>query len=287
MPSSASPFAHPRVVDALGIPRLGPGGDDAPIRLLRTSNVGDDRMRRRGAFERAGSWWVRRSIGFDFDGLGGNLPRFAARSLVPEIVDLIPSSSWFSSLANLLARKSWDELRSPLVDHHGGCQDCGHGARLEAHEAWSYDEETGIQTLRGILVLCHWCHETRHLGFARRMGRFDVVFERLRLVNRLSLEETADYLAIVDSDWRRRSTLEWQLRLPLPEGMVLRLRPGVHHEGDGWLVQEASERRPECATRLIDVGIGLLDGDVVVVGAARTEIEQAYGSSCESDVSSD
>jgi hypothetical protein len=267
-----------RVVDGLGIPSVD-ASTRVPIRLLRLDDAHPDLLRAAGAVRRADWWWAPRTARFDFEGLADHLPRMARRALVPEIVDLIPASSWFSSLANLLTRSSWDDLRTPFVDHHGGCEDCGHGARLEAHERWSYDEVAGIQTLEGIVVLCHWCHETRHLGFARRMGRFDTVFARLCRINRIAQWERGRYLDAVESAWMRRSRWQWQLRIPLPEDVMLTLRPDVRHEGDGWLVRDATDGKPASATRVIDVGVGEMGGRVVLVGVGRQRMADAYHSS--------
>src|SRR3546814_2341614 len=48
------------------------------------------------------------------------LPRFARRGLVPEIVDLIPETSWCASLANILAPASWKLLRDAATIYAGG-----------------------------------------------------------------------------------------------------------------------------------------------------------------------
>lgn len=279
-------MTRPRIVDAWGIPDV-VGGASAPIRMLRVSDRGAPTILRHGGYERDGSWWMARRDGFPFDHVERHLPRAARRSLVPEIVDLIPASSWFASLANLLSRDSWQSLRLPLVDHHEGCQDCGHGSRLEAHEAWSYDESQGIQTLDGILVLCRFCHETRHLGRARAMGRFDEVFGRLCRINRIMPEERGSYLHRVSSLWEMRSRIAWELRLPIPEDMILELRPSVRHAGDGWLVMPATPTRGETSARVIDVGVGEMNGRVVLVGLSPSRIAAAYGSSDPSCISSE
>jgi hypothetical protein len=273
-------LSSPREVEASRIPLIGPARD--MVRLLRTRGISPERLCEWGAHREDGRWWRMRSEDFPFDALDAHLPRAARRSIVPEVVDLIPSSSWFASLANLLRRDSWDDLRRPLVAHHGGCQDCGDDRRLEAHESWSYDDVAAVQTLDGILVLCRACHETRHLGRAKVTGRFDQAFGRLCTVNRIRDDERMAYIARVSSTWRARSAREWQLRLPLPEGLSLRLRPSVRHEGDGWLVMPPSAGAPGACTRVVDVGVGQTAEGVVLVGVSDGALSDAYGSSISS-----
>ena len=117
------------------------------------------------------------------------------------------------------------------------------------------------------------------------MGRFDGVFDRLCLINRIEKHERQAYLDLISSTWSRRSALEWQLRLSIPEGMVLKLKPSIHHEGDGWLVMPKTAQRDEIASRVIDIGIGEDRGSVILVGLSNAEIAGAYSlpnSSCNS-----
>lgn len=266
-----------RSIDADGVRVLGPRPD--MVRLLRTSHTPPAHLSGHGSHYESGSWWRMRTDDFPFDGLDPHLPRTARRSITPELVDLIPSSSWFASLANLLRRSSWDELRDPLVAYHGGCQDCGDDRRLEAHESWSYDDVAAVQTLDGILILCRACHETRHLGRAKIIGRFDQAFGRLCSINRIRDHERSAYLARVSATWRARSEREWQLRLPLHEGLHLRLRPSVRHDGDGWLVMPATSNSPGAQTRVVDVGIGETSSGVVLVGISADALSHAYETS--------
>src|SRR3546814_17266667 len=73
------------------------------------------------------------------------LPQFARRSIVPNVVDLIPETSWCSSLANMLSTRSWKLLRDVVIARVGGCEDCGSRANTECHELWSYDEDLAVQ----------------------------------------------------------------------------------------------------------------------------------------------
>lgn len=272
---STSFLIDPRTVDAWQIPDV-VGGRFSPIRLLRVEETDCQTIEDHGGYLSNGSWWMDRRDSFPFEAIDHHLPRSALRSLVPELVDLIPSSSWFASLANLLSPSSWNELKAPYLSYQKGCQDCGHGNRLEAHEAWSYDEVNAIQTLDGIIILCRFCHDTRHLGRARLMGKFDDVFRRLCKINRIGVRERNLFFDVISENWERRSLQSWQLNIPLGFDTMVYLKPSIVHAGDGWLVMPATDRRKEMVTRIINVGIGTHRGKLVLVGLSESEIRAAY-----------
>lgn len=253
-------------------------GLPVPVRLLRARAVNARYLESCGAVKLNEGWVRHRTEDFPFERLDHFLPRMARRTLTPEIVDLIPATSWFASLANLLTRTSWEVLRAPLVAHHGGCEDCGGGTSLEAHENWlyePYDEDSGVQSLSGIVVLCKVCHETRHLGLARMRGRFGLAFSRLCAVNRISTLEAPVYLREIESRWEIRSDMEWALDLRLPAGMRLDVRPSVIHAGDGWLMGRTAKE--EVAVRVVDVGVEETAGRVTLVGLTKEQLAQAHG----------
>lgn len=248
-------FSSPRRRDANELPALAGWSARAPIRLISTHLLSPETMLEAGARWTGDDWIAPRDKRVDLDVLRPVLPRVAHRELVPEIVDLIPSSSWFSSLANILAPHSWRKISKKTAEARGGCMDCGSAIRPEAHEIWEYDEDQGVQTLTGILCLCSWCHETRHLGRARVMGNFDRAFARLSAINRLSAHEERFYINAVEDRWSHRSTLPWMLDLNLSEGVELKLASKIIYLGDGWMRRPADEKRPETVFRLVNVGI--------------------------------
>lgn len=248
-------FSSPRRRDANELPALAGWSIHAPIRLISTHLMTDEAMLEAGAKWTGEEWIAPRQKHVDLVALQPVLPRAAHREIVPELVDLIPSSSWFSSLANILAPYSWRKISKKTAEVRGGCMDCGSPVRPEAHEIWEYDDEQGIQTLTGILCLCSWCHETRHLGRARVMGNFNRAFARLSAINRLSAHEERPYINAVEDLWTRRSAQPWMLDLNLNEGVEIKLAPKIIYLGDGWMQRPADEKRPETVFRLVNVGI--------------------------------
>ena len=139
--------------------------------------------------------------------------------------DLIPSTSWGASLANMLTSGAWEILRKEAKIRAGGCCElCGakesSKSSLEAHEMWNYqilDREFGRQKLEGIIAVCKTCHLCFHLGFVSVRGFESWVHPRIKKLNQWSEEEFAVYCRHIFKRWERHSQFEWILDL---EGWV-------------------------------------------------------------------
>ncbi|WP_429036468.1 hypothetical protein [Aeromonas media] len=142
----------------------------------------------------------------------------------PVIGELIPRSSWGSSLANLLTKTSWDKLRHPIIEKHSNsCQACGTKKNtLDVHEVWNYEFLSddndkplnwGIQHLEGLVCVCKECHEMFHLGLAYSNNRLDEVMERLRAINGWTPTAAQKYCNEVFDRWDEASKIHWILDL--------------------------------------------------------------------------
>lgn len=81
-------------------------------------------------------------------------------------VQLIPKSSWFKNLRNVLPREEWDKLRKETYAAYGYyCAACRTKGKLHAHEVWKFDLRTMKQTLVKLVALCELCHSFEHFGF--------------------------------------------------------------------------------------------------------------------------
>src|SRR4051812_32950254 len=134
-------------------------------------------------------------------------------------VDLVPSTCWFTNVRSCVDPGQWDALRSMVYRRAGQqCEICGADrgqgrARLEAHERWSYDDASSVQTLRRLIALCWSCHRATHYGFAEVSGTANLAIAHLRAVNGWS---AADAQAHIDSAfelWNHRSARVWHLDL--------------------------------------------------------------------------
>jgi hypothetical protein len=110
-------------------------------------------------------------------------------------IEPIPEGSWLASLANLLPPGQWDRIRRSVYQRASyRCQLCGKEGMLHCHEVWQYNEETGIQWLRGFAALCRDCHDVKHILFNRDIARHKELINHFIAVNRISPEEAEAYL---------------------------------------------------------------------------------------------
>jgi hypothetical protein len=173
----------------------------------------------------------------------------SARKVV--VGDLIPYTSWGSSLANLLTRESWNKLRRPLISAHNNvCELCGSRLNsLDVHEVWSYTfpkatqkrkQETqtpfGIQTLEGLMAICNDCHRCFHLGRELSMGTLDETLQRLSALNNWATHEINHYYDTIAKRWELTSQINWHLDLGIlnhPDGHLEVKTPWEIHPKDG------------------------------------------------------
>lgn len=152
--------------------------------------------------------------------------------------DLIPATSWGSSLANLLTKTNWQAFRLKVIERNSGvCECCGKlvGSSLEAHEIWSYsdlatDDELkelgdseavfGTQTLMGFLGLCAECHICYHLGLADLKGVLDQSLERIAIINGWSDEAVDGYYQELFARHEILSRHYWALNLSIVSDYV-------------------------------------------------------------------
>jgi len=130
--------------------------------------------------------------------------------------DMLPTTTWEANLRSLFSETEWDRLRKFCYQAAGNtCVACGSRGEphVEAHEAWKFDEKTGVQALRGLLCLCPTCHKAKHLGYANRIGRLDQVYERLQWLNDWDAKVLTTELEKVEKRQIELSKRAWTLDL--------------------------------------------------------------------------
>lgn len=204
------------------------------------------RLRLSGAErDEGGSVFVRYGATIDFSTLDKVLPFAARQIIVPVLGDLIPATSWGSSLANLLTVHSWDALRQRTFVKTGfRCETCGTDQDLECHELWEYheplpeylaQESCGVQQLIRLMALCSDCHETHHLGLANSRGRGKIVTDRIRAYNRWNAAELEKYCGFLDDRYIRRCECAWLLDVSCVAPAPLVVREKWQIQDDGFL----------------------------------------------------
>lgn len=197
--------------------------------------------------------------------------------------DLIPVTSFGSSLANLLTRASWDKLRHPLIEaNHNICQCCGQWRKsLDVHEIWGYDfppEEDiakgeanaqsdddvitvciGLQRLEGLMGLCKDCHACFHVGRANVHGNLDGeggVGDRIRALNNWDDDTLQRYLNAVFERGRQASRLYWVLDFS-----------GISHPDGGLTVDNKWRLSPHGGGMLVTENPHIGESNTAILGA--------------------
>ena len=163
------------------------------------------------------------------------LDRWAARPPVPDLlpgedrtfgaglfVDLVPRSCWFTNVRSCVTEQDWERLRRPIPRRAGHrCEACGDGEdratgrRLEVHERWHYNNDTGVQALRRLICLCSPCHLVTHFGYANVTGRTDEAFAHLCRVNDWDQSRAYAHVYASENLWTERSARVWTLDLTM------------------------------------------------------------------------
>ena len=142
--------------------------------------------------------------------------------------ELVPKTSWGNNMRSAFPEATWDSIRKGIyAEYSYHCGICRAGGQLDCHEIWEYDDQTHIQTLRGFIALCEWCHHVKHIGLAgvrARQGKLDFErvighFMRVNECDRLVFE---DHHCQAREQWRERSQHPWRVNLGEYESMVTR-----------------------------------------------------------------
>jgi len=157
---------------------------------------------------------------------------------------MMPDFSWFSSIARMVQEDSWNRVVADAWRSERVCHDCGsvpfRPARLEGWEQWSQHEPSS-RRLDAIRILCPACLETRDMGLARREGRFDRVFARLMVLNRIDpRQEGGHYLAAMEAARPVASSSSVRIDLSALAGAVLHMREGITSPAPGRLSDRGS-----------------------------------------------
>lgn len=183
--------------------------------------------------------------------------------------DLIPITSWGSSLSNLLTKPSWDSIRHPMIQWAGGCQICSaeQSNSLDCHEVWAYsmppssapNGTVGVQRLMALAVLCSDCHSMFHLGRARITGTFPEVKRRFIAFNQWSEADFERYANQQDNLGVARAKWRWVLDISLVQKAgPLIVKTGknawtYHDDEGGYLTAPAKHTEDDCFTSILGV----------------------------------
>ena len=119
-------------------------------------------------------------------------------------------------MRTVLPKEQWDYIKAEVKRRAGGrCEICGkRTAFTDAHECWEYDEENGVQKLKGIIAVCKDCHAVIHYGRTSLKGDPIRAEEQYMKVNGATYAEFRAALKKANEEHIRRNRVaEWKLDL--------------------------------------------------------------------------
>jgi hypothetical protein len=132
-------------------------------------------------------------------------------------VELVPKTVWHDSLAHLLPRSTWNNIKKDIIDRNRKkCQICGETeGTMSLHEIWNYDDVNHVQKLDGFILLCSMCHHVKHIGLAGVLASqgkldYDEVMKHFCKVNHCSEKDFEKHVEEAFEIWRERSRRQWK-----------------------------------------------------------------------------
>lgn len=148
-----------------------------------------------------------------------SLPPSSQHTLLPLTIELVPQTSWYNNLRQVLSKEAWDKIRKETyAEYKYRCGICHAKGRLNCHEIWEYDEKNHIQRLAGFIALCDLCHHVKHIGHASILaskGKLDYerVVENFMKVNKCDRKTFEKQKQMAFDQWHKRSQEEWHVDL--------------------------------------------------------------------------
>lgn len=128
-------------------------------------------------------------------------------------IELIPKTCFYFNLRTRFSKKKWDFIRHNVYKRANyRCEICGGKGPnhpVEAHETWVYEERTHTQVLAEIVALCPACHMVKHIGLARKKGKYEEAVEHLIKVNGITRSEADSMIDRAFETWANRSKRKW------------------------------------------------------------------------------
>lgn len=136
-------------------------------------------------------------------------------------VEMIPRTVFFSNVRTLLKKKYWDLVRTDSYEKaNHKCEVCGQKGKeqgfkhdVECHEIWDYNETTRVQKLTGLISLCPKCHQIKHFGRTRAIGKQAEAFKHMEEVNNWTHKDCVKHLKEAYEQWNERSKYQWHIDL--------------------------------------------------------------------------
>lgn len=191
------------------------------------------------------------------------LPYVARTKIIPFLGDIIPSTSWGSSLSNLLTKSSWNKLMALTFEQNNhSCELCGSTKKLSCHEKWRYLpplnndvrylEESdllcdlssenpyniGVQRLSKLMSLCQDCHDINHLDIMEERDELQKGLELISDLTRMDARDTSEYYDYVNKRLVYHNQYQWVMDLSYINDIYPSL---ILEVNKNWVVCESNE----------------------------------------------
>lgn len=150
-------------------------------------------------------------------------------------IELIPESTWSINVRSEVSKEEWDTLRKYVYRKANyRCDVCrGRGPKwpVECHEIWEFDKERSVQRLAGLTALCPDCHQVKHYGRARVIGKEREAFQHLMRVNSWTDTQAREHVRSAMDLWAVRSEVQWTVDLTWLKAKGVNVAPRTGNPG--------------------------------------------------------
>jgi len=142
-------------------------------------------------------------------------------------IELVPVNCK-DAASDHLSKKEWEKVRrNELLRADFKCEICGQiDPKLECHETWDYNEESGNQTLTNLLMLCDSCHNVKHMWQTWIKGNSDsflFAVDHFEKINNLCYDSAILFIEYSIQLLYERKKIEWGLDISLIENYGVNL----------------------------------------------------------------
>lgn len=133
---------------------------------------------------------------------------------------MVPETTWQQNVRAWLTATQWDKVRKKVYVLYGGkcavCHTTPAKGRLHCHEVWRYNDDAHIQTLTGLVAMCHLCHAIKHIACSLARSRegtlnFEALIGHFCRINGCGREEFDRHFRDVVAQHAIRSSYTWSV----------------------------------------------------------------------------
>jgi hypothetical protein len=163
-------------------------------------------------------------------------------------------ASFMTNARSAVSRRDWDTIRYKVYARTGNtCECCGVHGRMEAHERWQFlTEPIRIQKLVRLISLCHFCHESTHMGLASINGRKKQAMKHLSRVTGLRGSYLDSHVSEAWALWIERSKHTWELDVSMLSMNGFEIKHRATPESRAQIASHAETSTPKQSIKIVE-----------------------------------